>query len=483
MAPVGSLPLQEGELVLQRFRSWLGRIPVDDPVDHRNAVFMQCLLLFEGLRTPLNKIYLASFHWTYLLERFYTKARSGTAMAIAVDLGTDLAMTVAAWLGLYLIRTGKFRPAVAIYLAVVVCSGALAYAAFGYRATDGSLTLIMVLALSGMMLGRQALWITYAAEALVLIVSVVPTTVVLAPDVMPGLVAVYNALPMRALMSYLLIAVILDRSVNALRASLAEANAQRRQLSLEIAERERTHEQLLHAQKMDAIGELTSGIAHDINNVFGIILGFSTERDRLTTEHPLADEDILAVADAMEGMELAARRGTAVCRKLLNFSRSDATQAEIFDMDSALHELRPLLKQLLPASIRVEMGSPNCELPICFDRSQFELAVINLAANARDAMPAGGTLTLDADRQGPHVILSIRDTGIGMSPSTRRKVFEPFFTTKPMGSGTGLGLSVVYDLIQRAGGDIAVESEPGKGSIFRIRLPIMTKAAANLLPA
>jgi signal transduction histidine kinase len=468
--------------VLRRFQSWLGRIPVDDPVDHRNAIFMQCLLLFEGLRTPLNKIYLASFHWTYLLDRFYSKARSGTAMAIAIDLGTDLAMTVAAWLGLYLIRTGKFRPAVAIYLTVVVCSGALAYAAFGYRATDGSLTLIMVLALSGMMLGRQALWITYAAEALVLIVSVAPTAILQAPHVLPGLVAVYNALPMRALMSYLLIAVILDRSVNALRASLAEANAQRRQLSLEIAERERAHEQLLHAQKMDAIGELTSGIAHDINNVFCIILGFSTERDRLTAD-ALSDEDIHVAADAMEGMELAARRGAAVCRKLLNFSRSDATNAETFDMDSALQELRPLLRQLLPPSIDLEMRSPDCDLPIHFDRSQLELAIINLVSNARDAMPGGGTCTLYAEREGPHVTLSIRDTGLGMSASTKAKVFEPFFTTKPMGSGTGLGLSVVYDLIQRAGGDIRVESELGEGSIFRVRLPIATAAAMDIVAA
>ena len=194
---------QKNELMLARLRAWIDRIPVDDPVDRRNALFMQWLLLFEGLRTPLNKLYLASFHWQYLYDRFYSKARTGTRMAIAVDLGTDLAMTAVAWLGLYLIRTGKFRPAVSLYLAVVLGSGALAYAAFGYRATDGSITLIMVLALSGMMLGRRALWITYAAEAVVLIVSIAPTKIASIPHVMPWLVEAYNSLPVRALMSYL----------------------------------------------------------------------------------------------------------------------------------------------------------------------------------------------------------------------------------------------------------------------------------------
>ncbi len=468
--------------MLARLRAWIDRIPVDDPVDRRNALFMQWLLLFEGLRTPLNKLYLASFHWQYLYDRFYSKARTGTRMAIAVDLGTDLAMTAVAWLGLYLIRTGKFRPAVSLYLAVVLGSGALAYAAFGYRATDGSITLIMVLALSGMMLGRRALWITYAAEAVVLIVSIAPTKIASIPHVMPWLVEAYNSLPVRALMSYLLITVILDRSVNALRQSLVEANAQRRQLSWEMTERERAQEQLLHAQKMDAVGKLASGITHDLNNVFGIILGFSTERDRLTTPDALSDEDVQITADAMEGIELAARRGTTVCRKLLNFSRRDATHAETFDIASAIHELHPLLRQLLPPSILLDIRVPDSQLLIRFDRSQFALAIINLTANARDAMPSGGACTLSAEREGTHVILSILDTGIGMSASTKAKIFEPFFTTKPIGSGTGLGLSVVYDLIQRANGDIRIESEPGKGSVFRIRLPMVTASAASSEP-
>jgi CheY-like chemotaxis protein len=128
------------------------------------------------------------------------------------------------------------------------------------------------------------------------------------------------------------------------------------------------------------------------------------------------------------------------------------------------------------------MYIPESELPIHFDRSQFELAIINLASNARDAMPDGGACTFSAEQEGAHVILSIRDIGIGMSTSTKAQIFEPFFTTKPVGSGTGLGLSVVYGLIRNANGEMQVESELGKGSIFSIRLPIAAELIAPVLP-
>jgi signal transduction histidine kinase len=446
----------------------------------RNAIFMQWLLLFEGLRTPLNKIYLVAFHWPYLGDQFYSKARFGAHVAIFIDLGTDVIMTMSAWTSLYLIRLGRFRHAVALYIGVVLCSGALAYTAFGYRATDGSLTMIMVLALGGMMLGRKALWITYAVEAVILAISVAPIGDGASIHFPAFISETYNHLPMRALMSYLLIAIILDRSIHALRDSLEESNHQRQLLSQEIVERERTHEQLLHAQKMDAIGKLTSGIAHDINNVFGIILGFSTERDRLidSSGKGVTGDDAQAVESAMEGIELAARRGAAVCRKLLNFSRRDTTHEEIFDITSALRELHALMRQLLPPSIHLHLDLSSHPIPIRFDRSQFELAIINLVSNARDAMPDGGTCHISLREEASHAVLTVRDTGTGMLESTREKIFEPFFTTKPTGSGTGLGLSVVYNLVQRAGGHISVDSEFGRGSAFRIELPVATSSIA-----
>jgi signal transduction histidine kinase len=459
--------------MFDRVKSWVSDVPIDDPVDRRSAIFMQWLLLFQGLRIPLNKIYLVSFHWAYLEEHFYDRARSGPLAAIAVDFGTDLAMTISAWLGIYLIRLGKFKPAVSIYLASVLCSGAVAYTAFGYQATDGNLTFIMILALSGMMLGRKALWITYAGEAVTLIISVAPIKASSTLHLPPLLMQVYDVLPLRALMSYLLITVIFDRSINALRESFDEVNEQRKKLSMEIAARERTQEQLLHSQKMDAMGKLASGIAHDMSNIFGIIIGLSTERDRLPVDDDTVDEEILVIAEAMDGIEIAARRGATVCRKLLTFSRHDVTNSEIFDIVSAVRVIVPLIRKVFPPTVQLRIHTPDADIPVYFDRSQFELAIINLASNARDAMPDGGTCTLSLEQESGYVVLSVGDTGIGMSESVKKRIFEPFFTTKPIGNGTGLGLSVVDGLIRRAGGSTAVESELGTGTVIRIRLPIV----------
>ncbi|QWT18975.1 hypothetical protein KPL74_14620 [Bacillus sp. NP157] len=455
-----------------RVRHWLANTPIDDPVDRRNATFMQLLLVFEGLRIPATKAYLFGLHWSYLQEHFYARARIGAPAALAIDVGTDLAMTLSAWLGFYLIRVGRFPLSVGQFVATMLASGAVAYAAFGYHATDGNLTLMMILALSGLMLGRKALWLTFAAEAAILVMSVDPLKASGAAHLPDAVVALYNLLPMRALTSYLLIALIVDRSIYALRESLLEVDRRRHELALEIAERERTQQQLLHAQKMDAVGKLASGVAHDVNNVFDIILGFSTERDRLPAEDEPQDEDTRAVADALDGIELAARRGMAVCRQLLNFSRNDVTLAEQFDVAVALREVLPLAQQSLP---------PHCELHLVllvgprrirFDRSQFEMAIINLVTNARDAMPTGGVCTITLDDGPGGLALSVRDTGTGMDDATRSQVFEPFFTTKPMGQGTGLGLSVVHDLVMQAGGETLVESAPGRGTTIRLLLPV-----------
>jgi signal transduction histidine kinase len=380
-------------------------------------------------------------------------------------------------LGFYLIRAGRFPLAVSQFVATMLASGAVAYASFGYHATDGNLTLMMILALSGLMLGRKALWITYAAEVAILVMSVDPLQVAGTGDAPGILLALYNLLPVRALTSYLLIALIVDRSIYALRESLLESDRRRHQLALEIVERERTQEQLLHAQKMDVVGKLASGVAHDVNNVFDIILGFSTERDRLPADDEPMDGNTRAVADAMEGIELAARRGTAVCRKLLNFSRNDVTFTEEFDAVATLQELRPLAVQSLSSHCQLRIELPQGPRLIRFDRSQFEMAIINLVTNARDAMPEGGTCTITLEDSFGYVALSVKDTGTGMAASICAQMFEPFFTTKPAGRGTGLGLSVVHDLVGHAGGRTMVESVPGQGTTIRLMLPLVVSPA------
>lgn len=466
--------------MLKGLRVWFQRIPIDDPVDRRNALFMQWLLLFEGLRQPLNKLYLLLFDWAYLKDTLYDRARTGPDVAIAIDLATDVAMALAAWIGIWLIHRGRFRPAVSLYVGVVLGSAALAYGSFGYHENFVDLTLVLVLAMSGLMLGRRALWTTYGVLMLVFALGVIPPQIFHDPRLWRTAAEAYVAFPGRALMSYLVIAIVIDRSIKALRDSLDESNAHRLKLKREIAERERTQEQLLHAQKMDAVGKLASGIAHDMNNVLGIILGFAMERDRLDGDVP-ADPDAQAMATALEGVELAARRGAAVCSKLLNFSRQDITHAQTFDAVSALKEIQPLLRQLLPSSVQLTLRTPPGELPICFDRSQFELALLNLASNARDAMPDGGSCTIAIEANAPSTVtVSIADSGTGIPEALQRRIFEPFFTTKPADRGTGLGLSVVYGLIDRGGGQITLDSAPGKGSTFHVHLPM---ASPGSVPA
>lgn len=450
---------------------WFRRIPVKDPVDRRNAMFMQGLLLFEGVRTPLNKAYMLLFDWSYLQSTYYQSAKVSTHAAVSIDLGTDLAMTIAAWLGVGLIRAGHFRLAVAQYLAVVLASGLLAYASFGFLlGASSDEIMVVVLALAGLMLGRRALWLSYGAIMLTFAVGMLSnyyfnlrTFASMGP---------FGELPTLAL-DYVQIAVILDLSVISLRKGLEETNSQRLALQHEVIERERTQEQLLHAQKMDAVGKLTSGIAHDLNTVFEVVLGFTTERDRIDDDTPCQDADTLALANAIDGIELAARRGSDLCRKLLQFGRSDATHVETFDAGTVLHELEPLLRNLFSKAVSLKLDVSDTPVRIHFDRSQFELALLTIAANARDAMPDGGACIISLSRSsGAQMILSITDTGIGMIESVRRRIFEPFFTTKPSGRGTGLGLALVNKLFESGGGHVEVRSNPATGTTLTISLPI-----------
>jgi signal transduction histidine kinase len=239
---------------------------------------------------------------------------------------------------------------------------------------------------------------------------------------------------------------------------------------------------------MEATGRLASGIAHDFNNILGVILGFASQRHR---GEPGADHRARADAleESLEGVEIAARRGAAISRKLLRFGRHDVARVESFDAGHAMEELRPMLRQLFDADIQMETQIDPAPLPVRLDRSQFELMVLNIAANARDAMLGGGRFSIAAGRvqteSGQCVEIGLADTGHGMSEEVLRRAFEPFYTTKPADSGTGLGLSVVRDLAENAGGTVEVVSTPGSGTLFRILLPLApaNQGDASLAPA
>lgn len=457
--------------------AWLTNVPAQDPVDRSNAFFMQFFFAFYGLMQPLNKLYIIEHANIHLLVLAQSHQLRNTNIPFIVDLATDVAMSVSAWMGFWLIRRGLFRQAVKQFLAVVIASAVLFFAVTGVPDTRDDSIFFVGMIVAALMLGRRALWSMYGGVLLAYFAGMTSET--LHPPPLPQiLLGMYAGMP-GTMFSYFGVAIVLDRSVQSLRRNLDQINTQHSQLQQEIGEREKAQERLLHSQKMDVVGRLASGVAHDLYNVLGVILGFSRARQKLDEPHediaPVAQE----LADALEGTEMAARRGAAVCRKLLNFSRQNVTLRETFDAAEALRELRPLLLQLVPPTIRLDIRTPSFALPIHFDRDQFELALLNLVTNARDAMPEGGACVIEATEQGDQWIeLAIRDNGTGMAPGVAGRVFEPFYTTKPEGLGTGLGLSVVYELIGAAGGSIGIESVEGQGTSVRMKLPRSTMATS-----
>ncbi len=251
------------------------------------------------------------------------------------------------------------------------------------------------------------------------------------------------------------------------------------------AERNLLHEQLLQSQKMEAVGRLAGGVAHDFNNLLTIINNYAElTLDKLPEGHPLHKNlvEILKAGD----------RAAGLTRQLLTFSRKQVVKPEILDINRVVEGTRSLLRRLIGEDIELKtLLSPDAGR-ILADPGQVELILMNLAVNARDAMPGGGLLVLETGRAelddeyaaahvgvapGPHVLLSVSDTGCGMDEATRSRIFEPFFTTKEKGKGTGLGLSTVYGIVRQGNGHVWVYSEPGHGTVFKIYWPLEATSA------
>jgi PAS domain S-box-containing protein len=248
----------------------------------------------------------------------------------------------------------------------------------------------------------------------------------------------------------------------------------------DITERRALEEQLRQSQKLEAIGRLAGGVAHDFNNILMSIMGAA---DLLLMQ--LARDDS-AREEAAE-IKQAVDRGAGLTRQLLAFSRRQATRQRLFALGEVVRGMETMLRRLIVSEIDFEIVVPAEPLTVVADSGQIEQVVMNLVVNARDAMPEGGRVTvrleevaLDADgaaavvegRPGRYARLSVADTGTGMDAATRARLFEPFFTTKEQGKGSGLGLSIVYGIVKQSGGYITVASEPGRGATFHIYLPI-----------
>jgi two-component system cell cycle sensor histidine kinase/response regulator CckA len=249
--------------------------------------------------------------------------------------------------------------------------------------------------------------------------------------------------------------------------------------AVETTEQKALESQMAQSQKMQAVGQLAGGIAHDFNNVLTAIIMAS---DLLLTNHRPSDPSFPDIMNIKQN----ANRAASLVRQLLAFSRKQTLRPEVLNLTDVLADLRMLLARLVGNEIKLKVDHGRDLWPVKADIGQFEQVVVNLAVNARDAMPTGGELTIRTRNvkaeetkaysyreliAADHVLVEVQDTGTGIEPEVLKKIFEPFFTTKEVGKGTGLGLSMVYGIIKQTGGFIFCDSEVGKGTVFRIFLP------------
>ena len=255
----------------------------------------------------------------------------------------------------------------------------------------------------------------------------------------------------------------------------------------DLTERRKLEQQFLQAQKMESIGTLAGGIAHDFNNLLTVILSYSSY---LAEELP----SVSKFHRAAEQVHLAAERGAALTRQMLAFSRRQVFQLRVLNINDVIGNLLKMLQRIIGEHIEIKTVLAEDLAAVKSDPAQLEQVLMNLCVNARDAMPEGGKLTLETQNVeldenfvrghvgttlGPHILLTVTDTGMGMDAPTQARIFEPFFTTKGAGHGTGLGLAMVYGVIKQSGGYIGVSSEKGKGSTFRIYLPQVGEMAES----
>ena len=254
----------------------------------------------------------------------------------------------------------------------------------------------------------------------------------------------------------------------------------------DLTARRHLEEQVSHAEKMEAVGRLAGGVAHDFNNVLTAIQGNLAMATADLGDAPRDPSRLLSVRQLLDDTGRAVQRAASLTRQLLFFSRKQGVRRQVLDLNAIVEDARRMLHRLIGEDIELQTDLSPRIGRVLADPTQVGQIIVNLAVNARDAMPRGGRLVLETrnvdidsavSRGGPglipgrYVLLAVADTGVGMDESVRSRLFEPFFTTKEPGRGTGLGLATVYGIVREAGGVVLVESEPGNGARFEIYLP------------
>jgi signal transduction histidine kinase/CheY-like chemotaxis protein len=448
------------------FLRWLRNVPVTDPVEKRNAPMLQVVLLIFGILFPLSNLP------RWISEPIFP-------INVPVELKT-LVTTALIWTAFGLVRRGRFRLSASIFIAMAVAMMGLSYYLYGLQAELAvQVTQMVPLVLCGLLLGRRALWLMVLSLVAIQLIGMTVdlqghSTLPDPQDAAEG--AIFNFF--RCSLGFAVVALVIDRAVSALRETLELSNRRgedllriEQSLREEIAEKERSQAQLIQAQKVEAVGRLSSGIAHDFNNILGVIMGYASRPD--------ATESLPVAADSLDGIKLAAQRGAMTIRRILSLGRNDNGKLEVVEVHAVVADMLPLMKQLFGERIALHTVLTDAPMPVAINRGEFELALLNLATNARDAMPDGGTFTVTAGIEGEEALLTLADDGAGMDAGTLARVFDLFYTTKPEGLGSGIGLAVVKRFVEDAGGRLEIHSEPGEGTSLALRLPLATAFDEN----
>ena len=412
---------------------------------------MRWLAWLAGIAFPLD--------WAYRLWITCLQHEESHHAHLVIYTGAVLA----SWAAVWLMQRGYTKGSALLLAAAMVSLASITALTHGLSAMhDNHPSLMLGQAYVGMALGRRASWASCAAWMVTLAAGLFTEAMRLSHMGLPWTPAFAHA-PSAALGS-LVATIVINYCTTLTQPSGGAAHA-----PMEVAPSPEKSLQELHVRKMETLGRMTSGVAHDFQNVISVILGFTGRRERF------ADTGSAALLDALASVEVAARRGLTISRKLLAFGRHEVTLHETFDAIHALRELEPMLRQMLGARIRIH--GPHASVRrayICMDRSQFELAVLNIAANTRDAVAGQGDfgMAIETDTQARLAVIELSDNGPGMSEEVRTRIFEPFYTTKSPHAGTGLGLSAVHEWITRAGGSVEASSCIGQGTVVIIRLPL-----------